>query len=61
MRKRNGFEMLIAGVENLVLLYNDLRAVIPAKAGIQDNKTGFRIKSGMTKYAKSFLKHYTIF
>jgi len=29
-------------------LYNDLKVVIPAKAGIQVEKTGFRIKSGMT-------------
>jgi hypothetical protein len=32
-----------------MLLYNDVTAVIPAKAGIQVEKTGFRIKSGMTK------------
>jgi hypothetical protein len=37
-------------------LYNDLRAVIPAKAGIQIRKTGFRIKSGMTQWLKSFLR-----
>jgi hypothetical protein len=33
---------------NLTFLCDDLRAVIPAKAGIQTKKTGFRIKSGMT-------------
>jgi hypothetical protein len=41
-----------ASVVNLTLLDNDLRAVIPAKAGIQIKKTGFRIRSGMTKYVK---------
>jgi len=39
-------------VANLTLLYNDLRAVIPAKAGIQIKNTGFRIRSGMTKHVK---------
>jgi len=42
----------------LILLYRNLRSVIPAKAGIQIEKTGFRIKSGMTKCVKSFLRHY---
>jgi len=42
-----------------MLLYNKLRSVIPATAGIQVEKTGFRIKSGMTKRIKPFLKHYT--
>jgi hypothetical protein len=46
-------------VVNLTLLYNNLRDVIPATAGIQIEKTGFRIKSGMTKCVKSFMKHYT--
>ena len=46
-------------VLNLTLIYNDLRAVIPAKAGIEIKKTGFRIRSGMTKYVKLFPKHYT--
>ena len=29
-------------------LYNDLRFVIPAKAEIQAENTGFRVKPGMT-------------
>jgi hypothetical protein len=40
-------------------LYNGLSVVIPAKAGIQVERTGFRIESGMTQYVKPFLKHYT--
>jgi hypothetical protein len=36
-----------------------LHDVIPAKAGIQVGKTGFRIKSGMTKVANGLLRHYT--
>jgi hypothetical protein len=47
-------------VVSLTLLYNNLKDVIPAKAGIQIEKTGFRIKSGMTKCVKSFMKHYTM-
>jgi hypothetical protein len=45
---------------NLTLLYVNSGVVIPAKAGIQLKKTGFRIRSGMTEYVKRFLKHYTI-
>ena len=37
-------------VENLALLYNDLRTVVPAKAGIQINKRDSGSRSGMTKY-----------
>jgi hypothetical protein len=44
---------------SLTLLYNDPRVVIPAKAGIQTENTGFRIKSGMTKCEKLFLRQYT--
>ena len=36
-----------------------MRVVIPAKAGIQIKNTGFRIKSGMTKCVKFFLRQYT--
>jgi hypothetical protein len=61
--------MSIPSVVNPTLLYNNLRDVIPAKAGIQiasgpkgplaqREKTGFRIKSGMTKCVKSFMNHY---
>jgi hypothetical protein len=35
-------------VVNLALLNADSAAVIPAKAGIQLRKTGFRVKPGMT-------------
>jgi len=44
----------------LTLLYYNLIVVFPAKAGIQVEKTGFRIKSGMTTCVKSFLTQYTI-
>jgi hypothetical protein len=37
-----------ATVVNLTLLYINLDAVIPAKAGIQPRDTGFRVKPGMT-------------
>ena len=54
---------------NIVFLYchvNGLKTVIPVKAGIQIQKTGFprikygagSIKSGMTQCVKSFLRHY---
>ncbi len=33
---------------------NDLKTVIPVKAGIQIQKTGFRIKSGMTRSVSHF-------
>ena len=36
-----------------------MKVVIPAKAGIQIENTGFRIKSGTTKCLKFFLKQYT--
>jgi hypothetical protein len=42
---------------NLTLLYIDSEAVIPAKAGIQFRKTGFRIKSGMTNKEKELVIH----
>jgi hypothetical protein len=35
-----------------------MKTVIPVKAGIQIQKNGFRIKSGMTQCVKSFLRHY---
>jgi hypothetical protein len=43
----------------LTLFYINSEVVIPAKAGIQLNNTGFRIKPGMTNKAKTFLNHYT--
>ena len=42
-----------------ILLSISSESVIPAKAGIQIEKTGFRIKSGMTQCVKLFLRHYT--
>jgi hypothetical protein len=49
-------------VSNQILPFcNDPKAVIPAKAGIQIGKTGFRIKSGMTKSLESFPRHSNIF
>jgi len=41
------------------LLYTHSGAVIPAKAGIQLNKTGFRVKPGMTIKVKGLSTHYT--
>jgi hypothetical protein len=54
--------LAISSVVSLTLLYNNLRAVIPAKAGIQVEKTGFPrvkhgaglIKSGMTRLQSHF-------
>ncbi len=53
--------MVIDSVVFLTFLYNDPKIVIPAKAGIQIENTGFRIKSGTTKCVKVFLKQYTNF
>jgi hypothetical protein len=55
---------VIISVVSQQRFYNNLRAVIPAKAGIQIEKAGFprikygagSIKSGMTKCVKSFLR-----
>ena len=41
----------------LILLYVNSGVVVPAKAGIQLKETGFRIRSGMTEYLKSSVKH----
>ena len=38
-----------------------MKVVISAKAGIQIEDTGFRIKSGMTKCVRFFLRQYTSF
>jgi hypothetical protein len=38
-----------------------LESVIPAKAGIQSGKTGFRVKPGMTTGVKGLMTHYTCF
>jgi hypothetical protein len=43
----------------LTLLYISSDVVIPAKAGIQKGKTGFRVKPGMTIKGKGFMTHYT--
>ena len=51
-------EAPLLSVESLTLLYSNLKSVIPAKAGIQVKKTGFRITSGMTKCIITFLRHY---
>ena len=40
------------------LLYISSEAVIPAKAGIQIENTGFRVKPGMTIKVKGLLTHY---
>jgi len=44
----------------LKLLCINSKAVIPAKAGIQIENTGFRVKPGMTNKGKGLLTHYTI-
>ena len=41
------------------LVYISYEAVIPAKAGIQFRKTGFRVKPGMTIKVKGLLTQYT--
>src|SRR3990172_3692348 len=48
-----------ASVVRPTLLYTHSGAVIPAKAGIQLNKTGFRVKPGMTIKVKGLSTHYT--
>jgi hypothetical protein len=48
---------LLAIVVRLILLYTNSEAVIPAKAGIQIEYTGFRVKPGMTKKGKGLLTH----
>ncbi len=49
-----------ASVVRLTLLYISSEAVIPAKAGIQIENTGFRVKPGMTIKAKGLLTQYAI-
>jgi hypothetical protein len=39
----------------LTFLYTNSEAVIPAKAGIQPRKTGFRVKPGMTNKEKNWV------
>ena len=48
-----------AYVVRLKLLCINSKAVIPAKAGIQIENTGFRVKPGMTNKGKELLTHYT--
>ncbi len=48
-----------ASVVRPTLLYTHSEAVIPAKAGIQPSKTGFRVKPGMTIKVKGLSTHYT--
>ncbi len=45
----NDFSKSLNSPVSLALLYNNLGVVISTKAEIQVEKTGFRIKSGMTK------------
>jgi len=44
---------------NLTLLYNDNESCHSRESGNPVEKTGFRIRSGMTLCVKSFLKQYT--
>jgi hypothetical protein len=48
-----------SSVVNLTLLYITSEVVIPAKAGIQLRKTGFRVKPGMTNEEKEFMTHHS--
>ncbi len=48
-----------ASVVRPTLLYINFEGVIPAKAGIQLKKTGFRVKPGMTIKVKGLSTHYT--
>jgi hypothetical protein len=50
---------LDTSVVRLTLLYISSEAVIPAKAGIQIENTGFRVKPGMTIKVKGLLTQYT--
>jgi hypothetical protein len=50
--------LILSTAVNLTLLYHDLKAVIPAKAGIQIKKTGFpRIKYGAGSIRSGMTKH----
>jgi hypothetical protein len=55
----SGQAYLQSSVVNLTPLYINSEVVIPAKAGIQLRKTGFRVKPGMTNKEKEFMTHYT--
>ena len=46
-------------VVSLKLLYNDNKGCHSRENGNPAEKTGFRIKSGMTFCVKSFLRQYT--
>jgi hypothetical protein len=46
-------------VVHLTPLYINSEVVIPAKAGIQLRKTGFRVQPGMTSEEKQFMTRYT--
>jgi hypothetical protein len=45
--------------DNSLICTTNYPVKISAKAGIQTENTGFRIKSGMTKCVKLFLRQYT--
>jgi hypothetical protein len=49
----------ISSVVSLKLLYNDKKGCHSRENGNPAEKTGFRIKSGMTFCVKSFLRQYT--
>jgi hypothetical protein len=50
----------VTTVVSVTLLYTDSDAVIPAKSGIQNKKTGFRVKPGLTKGIKLFIRQHTL-
>jgi len=57
---RNPWIPAFAGMTFSCFFVSQRLMSIPAKAGIQIEKTGFRIKSGMTKSMKSFVGQDTI-
>ena len=58
-RKAEGEWILLSSVVSLKLLYNDNKGCHSRENGNPAEKTGFRIKSGMTFCVKSFLRQYT--
>src|SRR3972149_3399823 len=59
IKAHGGAHWIPPSVVRPTLLYTHSGAVIPAKAGIQLNKTGFRVKPGMTIKVKGLSTHYT--
>ena len=58
-RLQEAESVFVPSVVSPTLLYINSEAVIPAKAGIQLRKIGFRVKPGMTIKVKGLMTHYT--